>query len=127
MKFERYLQNIKEPDKDKLKKEMSNQNLMQEIEMTYEEKIEMYMSCPIENLAIMHVELEKHFNLLMLDKTKGELLDWTLKQSDKYNERYMDNEKFLMQYLSFNFFKRLFLGKRMINEHLRKMLIKYNF
>ena len=34
MKFERYLQNIKEPDKDKLKKEMSNQNLMQEVETT---------------------------------------------------------------------------------------------
>ena len=54
MKFSRYLQDVPQTD---------------------DEKVEMYKKCSIEELAKMHVELEKHFNRLMLEvKTKEERL-----------------------------------------------------
>ena len=46
MKFSRYLQDVPQTDG---------------------EKVEMYKKCSIEELAKMHVELEKHFNRLLSD------------------------------------------------------------
>ena len=114
MKFKRYLQNIKEPDKDKLKKEMKNQNYMQEIEMTDEENIEMYKKCSAEDLAKMYVELEKVFKDI-------------LKRYENCEERYIENENFLLEYLGFGFFKQLFKGKKLIVKHFNKILVKYDF
>ena len=109
MKFSRYLQDVPQTDDD---------------------KVEMYNKCSIEELAKMHVELEKHFNRLLSDIKNDnvkDLLEWSLKRYQNSYHRYMSDERFLVKYLNLNFFKRLFLGRRKINEHLRKMLIKYNF
>jgi len=87
---------------------------LQEIPQTDDEKVEMYKKCSIEELAKMHVERERQFDIVYKN--------WL-----SCSNRYMDNEKFLIKYLNLGFLKRMINGKKLIKEYIDEILEKYNF
>ena len=52
-------------------------------------------------------------------------MEWLLKKCEKLTERYLEDEKFIISFVTMPFWKRLFFGKRIILNHLSYILNKY--
>jgi len=59
------------------------------------------------------------------DYIKG--MNWLMNKYEKSSDRYIADEKFIMEYIKLPFWKHVLFGKSMIKKHLEKMLKEYEF
>lgn len=52
-----------------------------------------------------------------------ELVSWLMNKCERDQERYMADERFIMEYLEYPFWKRLFFGRQILLNHLNQTLM----
>lgn len=52
-----------------------------------------------------------------------EFVSWLMNKCERDQERYMADERFIMEYLEYPFWKRLFFGRQILLNHLNQTLM----